>query len=92
MSTLPPIREGMHVITEDGKDLGTVKEVRERDFLIDRPRHRDVYAPLDRVSNVVADSVKLHARSDEVDKADWPKPPLTPGERDTRDRPGGPEL
>lgn len=76
----------MYVIAEDGKDLGTVKEVHERDFLIDRSMRRDVYAPFDRVLNVVADKVKLHALSDEVDKADWPRPPLTHDERDTKDR------
>lgn len=39
------IRIGMDVLGRDGSPVGTVKEVRQDDFLVDRPLARDVYVP-----------------------------------------------
>ncbi|HEY3062952.1 MAG TPA: hypothetical protein VGL99_28600 [Chloroflexota bacterium] len=36
---------GMDVIGVDGENIGNVKEVRPNDFLLARPRARDLYVP-----------------------------------------------
>ena len=74
MTTQPSVRAGMHVVGADGKEVGTVKEVRDKDFLIDRPMRRDVYAPFDAIQNVNGDKVTLNVSSDKVDNMNWPKP------------------
>jgi hypothetical protein len=76
VTTQPPVRVGMHVVGTDGKEVGKVKEVRDKDFLIDRPMRRDVYAPLDAIQNVTDDTVTLNVSSDRVDNMNWPKPSL----------------
>ena len=74
MTTQPSVRAGMHVVGADGKEVGTVKEVRDKDFLINRPMRRDVYAPFDAIQNVNGDRVTLNVSSDKVDNMNWPKP------------------
>jgi hypothetical protein len=39
------IQVGMEVLSSDGQHIGKVKEVREADFLVDRPLARDVFVP-----------------------------------------------
>jgi hypothetical protein len=39
------IKPGMDVVSIDGERIGTVKEVREHDFLIDRHLARDLWVP-----------------------------------------------
>jgi hypothetical protein len=43
------IQVGMDVVSADGRPLGRVKEVREADFLLDRPMAHDLYVPFDKV-------------------------------------------
>lgn len=74
MTTQPSVRVGMHVVGADGKEVGTIKEVRANDFLINRPMRRDVYAPFDAIQNVNGDRVTLNVSSDKVDNMNWPKP------------------
>lgn len=76
VTTQPPVRVGMHVVGTDGKEVGTVKEVRDSDFLIDRPMRRDVYAPFNAIQHVNGDTVTLNVSSDQVDNMNWPKPSL----------------
>jgi hypothetical protein len=76
MTTRATVRVGMKVVGSDGEDVGTVKEVRDRDFLIDRPMRRDVYAPFDAIQNVSGDTVMLKITSDKVDNTNWPRPPV----------------
>jgi hypothetical protein len=78
MTTQAQVRVGMHVIGSDGKEVGTVKEVRNTDFLINRPMRRDVYAPFDAIQNVTGDTIRLTVDSDKVDNMGWPKPSMTP--------------
>ncbi len=40
------VQPGMEVVGIDGIAVGTVKQVREADFLVNRPLARDVYVPL----------------------------------------------
>jgi hypothetical protein len=39
------IEVGMAVVSVDGQPIGQVKEVREGDFLLDRPMAHDLYVP-----------------------------------------------
>jgi hypothetical protein len=39
------IHPGMEVVGIDGESVGKVKEVREGEFLVDRPLARDVWVP-----------------------------------------------
>jgi hypothetical protein len=48
------IIEGMEVVDSNGEHIGHVKEIREKDFLVDRTMTRDVYIPF----SVVAQSGK----------------------------------
>lgn len=69
------IRSGMEVIGSDGEHIGTVKEIRGNDFLIDRDLARDVYAPMS-AGSVSGERVRLNIRSEEVNDQGWPNPDL----------------
>lgn len=69
------LREGMEVIGSEGKVVGRVKEIRRRDFLVDRDIARDVYIPFEAVSSVGA-QILLNIGADAVDDQDWEKPDL----------------
>src|SRR4030088_2741968 len=43
------IHPGMDVVAIDGEHIGKVKEVREGEFLIDRPLARDLWVPFSSV-------------------------------------------
>ena len=43
------ITVGSAVVSIDGKDIGTVKQVQGEEFLIDRPMARDLWAPFSAV-------------------------------------------
>lgn len=71
------IRPGMDVLGSDMTELGTVKEVRSNDFLLNRPMHRDIYVPLSAVQSVSGNQVILNVLSTLVDNMNWPNPSLT---------------
>jgi hypothetical protein len=71
------IRTGMNVLGADMSEVGTVKEVRNNDFLLNRPMHRDVYVPFSAVQNVSGNQVILNVLSNQVDNMNWPSPSLT---------------
>lgn len=68
------IKVGMDVVGFDGEPVGTVKEVRGSDILVNRLLARDVYVPLDAVQAIMdataSDSVQtrviLTVRADSV--------------------------
>jgi hypothetical protein len=66
------IRETMDAVGSDGELIGSVKAVRGTDFLVDRPRERDLYVPFSAVKTVDGERVMLSCRADEVDDQDWP--------------------
>lgn len=72
------VREGMDVVGPEGGHIGTVKAVRERDFLIDRSMQRDVYAPFDAVMEVAGTRVVLAVGPGQIDAMDWEQPELLP--------------
>jgi hypothetical protein len=76
------IEVGMRVAGIDGDDVGTVKEVRKSDVLVNRPLARDVYVPLAAIQAIVDASashsvdphVVLTIRADSIGDMGWPHP------------------
>jgi hypothetical protein len=76
------VRPGMDVVGFDGEPVGTVKDVRGSDFLVDRPLARDVYVPIDAVQVIVTATgteaghprIILTVRADDVGDMGWPSP------------------
>lgn len=67
---------GMTVISHDATEVGTIKEVRAKDFLLDRSMRRDVYVPFRVIAAVTGSRVQLTVTTDEINAADWEKPGL----------------
>jgi hypothetical protein len=67
------LREGMDVVGRDGGHIGTVKEVRGNEFLVDRPMARDIFVPFS-ACNVSGGQVQLNVRANEVDNQGWRTP------------------
>ena len=74
------IEIGMDVLGVDGHSVGRVKEVRDGDFLLDRPMAHDLYVPYQFVLSVPdrgekparPTEVVLTLTEDQLDKQDWP--------------------
>ncbi len=75
--THPQITVGMQVVGTDGGNIWTVKEVRNNDFLVNIPMHRDVYVPYNAVLNVTGNTVALNIPSNQINNMGWPNPSLT---------------
>lgn len=73
---LMQVQKGMPVVGSDGSNVGLVKEVRDNDFLVDIPMHRDLYVPFSAVQNVEADQVVLNIPGHQVSQMNWPRPSL----------------
>lgn len=61
----------MIAVGSEGGIIGTVREVRDEDFLVQRTLARDIYVPFGAVRTVLEDLVELDVRSDEVDGMHW---------------------
>jgi ferritin-like metal-binding protein YciE len=70
------MQRGMPVVGSDGSNVGLIKEVRENDFLVDIPMHRDLYVPFSAIQNVDDDQVVLNIPGHQVVQMDWPRPSL----------------
>ena len=81
-SPLPPrgwqeqAKVGLRVLTSDGADLGTVKQIEAERFLIDRSLARDMWMPATYVDHVGGDAVILQLTEREVGTMAWEHPPL----------------
>ena len=69
------LRVDMEVIGSNGKVIGHIKEIRDRDFLVDRDMARDIYVPFDQVRSVGAQAM-LAVTDEEVDNQGWEKPTI----------------
>ncbi len=67
------IQTGMEVVGSRGKHVGTVKEIRDNDFLVDRDAARDIYVPFSACQDI-DDRLHLNVTADQVDKQGWPMP------------------
>ena len=75
------VQVDMIVFDSEGERVGTVKAVRQTDFWLDRPLHRDVYVPFDAVARVIlsgADLVEkqlvLNVTRKQIDSSGWRHP------------------
>jgi hypothetical protein len=64
------IHEDMPVVDRQGDPVGKVKEIRQNDFLVDRPMARDVYVPFSACQSFDKE-VTLNVRASEVDQQNW---------------------
>ena len=71
------VQVGTEVYGSDGDYVGSVKEARERDLLVDRRMRRDVYVPFDAVQSVAGGRVVLAIPAEQVDEMGWSNPSLT---------------
>jgi hypothetical protein len=74
------VRVGMDVVGSDGKSVGRVKEVRNTDFLVDRPLARDVYVPFEACQSISAERIVLTIPAGEVNNQGWANPGLMEAE------------
>ena len=58
---------GMVVIDRHQEQIGTVGEVRDTDFLVERPGQRGVYISFDHVQEVQGNQVLLSIAADQVE-------------------------
>jgi hypothetical protein len=70
------IRDRMKVLGIDKQEIGEVKEIRDNDFLVDRPLARDVYVPFNACSEITRDRIILNVKADEVNDQNWPVPEI----------------
>jgi ferritin-like metal-binding protein YciE len=71
------VQPGMEVVGSDTSFVGNVLEIRDDDFRVDIPMHRDVYVPFTALQSVEQDEaagrVILNIPADQVGKMNWPK-------------------
>ena len=70
------IREGMDVVSSDGESLGTVKQARDNDFLLDRSMSFDVFVPFDLVASTDGNRVMLSVSKDDFSNMNLQRPAL----------------
>lgn len=69
-----PLQPGMEVFSLDDHKVGSVKEVRISDFLVNRPLARDVFVPFECVRTADGGRVSLKIASGEIDDQGWVNP------------------
>jgi hypothetical protein len=70
------IHKEMEVFGSDMLPLGTVEDVRQGDFLLDRPSDSNVYVPFSTVQEVKGKQVILNILAAEVNIMSWRSPSL----------------
>jgi hypothetical protein len=70
------VTRGMSVVGSDGENVGTVKRLRDNDFLVDRRFDRDVFVPFTAIKEVSDGRVTLTVASNETGRMGWENPPL----------------
>lgn len=76
--TANQLQTEMHVVALDGEPVGEVKEMRQQDFLVDRPLKTDIFVPLADVERVVSTDQTVVRRMPgwEFDRTRLEIPPL----------------
>ncbi|HYX49629.1 MAG TPA: DUF892 family protein [Ktedonobacteraceae bacterium] len=70
------MQEGMQVVGSDMSNIGRVRDIRENDFLVDIPTHRDLYVPFSAIQNTDNERVVLNIPGNQIDDMGWSKAPL----------------
>ncbi len=65
------LKKGMDVLGSDGKKMGTVKEIHDHDFLLDRSLAPDVHVPFSSIQNLTNGQVQLNIASNQIDNMHW---------------------
>jgi hypothetical protein len=65
------LSNGMKVVAFDGTDLGRVQEVRERGFVLDRPKGSDLLVPLTEVARIEGTVAYLRIDVGQLTKMGW---------------------
>jgi hypothetical protein len=74
VSARSQVTAGMQVVGLDAVPVGLVRDVRDDDFLIDRPTQLDIWMTYDAVQNVTEGVAVLKVPADEVDYSPWTIP------------------
>lgn len=70
------LRPGWAVLGNDGRRVGTVKDVGQNYILTSRPGFSaDLYIPVSSVANVANESIHLNIRQSDVDQMGWEQGP-----------------
>jgi hypothetical protein len=83
-TTSADLGAGMIVVDSAGEHVGTIKDVRDADFLVDRQFQRDVYIPFAAVDRVMFAGDRFHhdthvvlrVRREDIDARHWAHPSL----------------
>ena len=70
---------GMEVVDIVADRIGYVKQIRDVDFLVDRPMKRDLYVPFHAVKQVQDDIVVVDVITENIADMGWEHPPLVGG-------------
>ncbi len=71
------VKPGMIVMSANGDRLGTVKEVRETEFWLDREAELDLLVPYREIKDIVENFVTLNQRTEDLEEVGWDKVPDT---------------
>lgn len=69
------VMPGAEVMGADGKKIGVVKAVRDRDFLVNRRMKRDVYVPFEAVGSADG-QIMVTVPASDVDHHNWASPSI----------------
>lgn len=75
----PELHVGMDVIAMNGECVGTIKEIKEEDFRVDRPRRRDLSLPFSAIERVEDNQVILRMTEFELNYIASENPPIFGG-------------
>ncbi|HET7036049.1 MAG TPA: hypothetical protein VFI42_10250 [Thermomicrobiaceae bacterium] len=70
--TRDQVHRGMDVVDSHAEPIGSIVEIRDDDFLVDRPLARSVYVPFDVIRGVSRAHVALQIPAGQVDNMGWP--------------------
>jgi osmotically-inducible protein OsmY len=65
------LHQGQKVVGSKGKEVGTVKEVHNSDFTVNRPMAADVRIPFSAIEATTDLEIRLNVPADQVDKQGW---------------------
>ncbi len=75
------MRPGMSVVGSRGTPVGTVREVRDLNFMVQRKQGPMLYVPFTAVQVVEDNNVRLKIHVDEIERENWPtRAPVPPSE------------
>lgn len=70
------LRPGWPVLSNDGRRIGTVKDVLQDYIVTSRPGpFADLFVPVSSVANVVREAIHLNIRQADVDQMGWEQEP-----------------